>query len=378
MANTGNNSAQTTQSGEGEVALTEQQIQEEQRIQSQQTKCTGCGSNMNFDIETGSLKCKHCGTFREFEDTEKVQRRALTNDLLTKHEKWDEARVLKCSNCGATEVMNRTDLAIRCSFCGSAKITGAEDLPGIKPDSVIPFQITPEAANQRFRKWIKGKFFAPRSFKRADVQERMHKIYTPCWSFTSKTVNVYNGTLGRTVTTHTKNGTTTRTHWFRVNGAIHKHYTDVFFQSGSRISSLNFNRLKPYNLQQVRVYRQEYLSGIIAEHYSKTLETCLNEFSQFVKADIRRDVMRKHNADTVSHLSIMTTFNDRHFNYVLLPVYVSNYTYKEKLFNFYVNGATGKIVGRYPKSGLKIFAIVAGVMIGIGGIAAVLLLSGIF
>ena len=350
-----------------EVAMTDQQIQEEQRTQAQQNKCTGCGAGMKYDIATGGLKCNHCGSMREFEDTDRVQRRALTNDLLNKHEKWTEARVLRCANCGATEVMNNNELSVKCAFCGSAKISPIEDLPGIKPDSVIPFQLTAQTAQDRFRKWIKGKFFAPGGFKRSDVRENINKIYTPCWSFSSRTENWYNGTLGRTVTVQTRNGTSTRINWFRVKGVINKHYTDVFFQSGSRISSVNFNRLKPFDLKQVRVYKQEYLSGIIAEHYTRTLEQCLNEFSQFIKADIRRDIMRRYRADTVSALNVNTNFHDRHFNYVLLPVYVSNYTYKGKLFNFYVNGATGKIAGRYPKSGLKIFGLVMlGVAIVVG------------
>ena len=371
-----------------EVALTEAQFQEEQKLQAQQNKCTGCGAGMKFDIATGGLKCNHCGSVQEFNDNELVQRRAITDDLINKHEKWDEARVLRCANCGATEVVNRTDISLGCAFCGSAKITAVEDLPGIKPDSVIPFQITPETAHQRFRKWIKGKFFAPSRFKKADVKEHMNKIYTPCWSFSSRTENFYNGTLGRTVTVHHHHRggmhgrgshgghTETRIHWFRVSGVMNKHYTDVFFQSGSRISNINFNRLKPYNLKQVKVYRQEYLSGIIAEHYSKTLENCLNEFSQFVKSDIRRDILRKHGADQVSHLNIQTTFHDRHFNYVLLPVYVSNYTYKNKLYNFYVNGATGNIVGRYPKSIMKIGVIVLGVIAIVAGAVTGLWFSG--
>ena len=362
---------QEFQMQEGEEVLTEQQVQ------TLQNKCSACGAGMVFDIETGNLKCGHCGNMQELQDNEVVQRRQITNDLINSHEKWTEGKVFACSNCGAKEVLDNKEIARKCSFCGSAKIASIDELPGIKPDSVIPFQITEQTAQARFRKWIKSRWLAPSTFKRSDVKERMNKIYTPCWSFTAMTQNLYRGTLGRTVTIQTRNGTRTSVRWFRVNGQINQAYTDHFIQGGQRISSRSFNGLKPFNLQLIRVYRQEFLSGIIAEHYTKTLEACFNEFSNFVKQDIRRRIIRKHMADQVQHLDIRTSFLERKFNYVLLPIYISNYNYKGKLYNFYINGASGKVVGRYPRSAIRILGIVLGTILIVGGIAAGLWFGGI-
>jgi len=361
---------------EGEELLTEQQVA------TLQNKCSSCGAGMIFDIESGNLKCRHCNTMQEFQDEERVQRRQITNDLINSHEKWTEGKVFRCDNCGAQEVLDHKEIARKCSFCGSAKIMAIDELPGIKPDSVIPFQLTEQTAVQRFKKWIKSRWLAPRHFKQADIRERMNKIYTPCWSFSALTQNLYRGTLGRTVT-HTTRGPngTTQTHtsirWFRVQGQINQGYQDHFIQSGQRISARSFNGLKPFNLQQVRVYRQEYLSGIIAEHYTKTLEACFQEFSNFVKQDIRRMIVRRHRADHVQFLDIKTNFMERKFNYILLPIYISNFNYKGNLFNFYINGATGKVVGRNPKSKLKIWGIVLGSIAIVAGVGAALWFSGV-
>jgi hypothetical protein len=40
---------------------------------------------------------------------------------------------------------------------------------------------------------------------------------------------------------------------------------------------------------------------------------------------------------------------------MLLPVYVSGYKFKEKIFNFFVNGNSGKTYGQVPRSPVKIF-----------------------
>ena len=43
------------------------------------------------------------------------------------------------------------------------------------------------------------------------------------------------------------------------------------------------------------------------------------------------------------------------------PVYVGNYIYKKKVYNFYVNGATGKVGG---KTSLSLFKILLAVLLG--------------
>jgi len=346
-----------------------------------QSKCTGCGADMKFHIETGGIVCSHCGSQQTFDDTEQVQRRKLCDDLIKGHAKWDGSAVFQCSNCGAKEVLEDKKLARQCAFCGAAQVIQINELPGIKPDSVIPFSITEDAAVARFRKWIKSRWFAPSNLKRDDVREKMHKIYTPCWSFSANTLNQYSGTLGRTVTRTVGVGknqrTQTTTEWFNVRGTFPQSYTDIFFQSGERINNVNFTRLKPFDLKQVKVFRNEYLSGIIAEHYTRNLEQCLGDFSNFIKRDINQSIIRKYRADSTRHLNIHTTYNDRRFNYVLLPIYISNYYYRGKLFNFYVNGATGKVTGRHPKSLVKIWGLVFGIVALVVGAAIGLHFAGI-
>ena len=343
-----------------------------------QNKCPSCGSNLVFDIETGGLKCRHCGTTTDFNDTEVVQRRELCDSLLSGYQKWTEARVFACSNCGAKEVLEDKTIARKCAFCGSAQVASIDELPGIRPDSVIPFQVTESGAVTRFKQWMRGRWLAPGAFRnKKNINKQMNKLYSPCWSFSSKTINQYSGTLGRTITVSSRNGTRTQVRWFRVVGNIAQNYNDKLYQSGERINSIRFNKLKPYNLAQLKVYRQEYLSGIIAEHYTKTLEQCFREFSMFVKKDVRNRVVSRYRADVVGNLDIQTNFTERRFNYILLPLYISNYTYKGKLYNFYINGATGKVTGRYPRSFFKIMGIVLGVAAVVIGVGVGLWFSGI-
>jgi len=356
---------------------------DEKEVQITTPRCTGCGAEMDFDIETGNLKCAHCGSVQEIEKDDKVLRREMTDAILKTHADWNESSVAKCSGCGASHVVDKKDLSRECCFCGCNTLIATSELAGVKPDSVIPFQITKDNAVQRFESWMNKKWFAPRMFKTADIRARINGLYCSCWSFSAKAENSYSGTLGKRVTYHVKgaNGqmiTRTQTKYFRVNGNINETYLDYLVQSGDRISPAMFAKIKPFDLKLIKVYRQEFLSGIIAEHYSRNLDICFNDFSSYVRADIRRRIMKKHNADTVRTLNIKTTWQDRKFNYILLPVYIANYQYNKKTFNFYVNGASGIVVGKYPKSKLKIAAIVFGSIIAVAAVGVGLFLAGAF
>ena len=342
-------------------------------------KCESCGANYIYDIESGNLKCEHCGSVKKIENDDTVQRRAMTDEILNSRDQWNEASVYRCNGCGAKEVLDKKDITRICCFCGSSNIVAADELAGIKPDSVIPFQITKDSAIDRFKQWIKKRFWAPKAFKIADIRERMNALYCSSWSFSARTESNYNGTLGRVTVRHTSDGKThTSVKWFRVSGNITQEYNDYTIQSGDRISHIMFNKLKPYDFKNLKVYRQEYLSGIIAEHYTRNLETCFNSFTTFVRTDLRRKIISKHNADRVQILNIQTDYKNKRFNYILLPVYICNYIYNKKTYNFYINGADGKVVGQYPKSKLKILLFAIGIGALVIGAAVGLYLAGVF
>ena len=140
----------------------------EQKIKDTNTiKCQKCGANMRFSIKNNALKCDHCGAIQQIESgDEKVARRDMTQNILNQFSKWDESVVFGCNNCGAKVDLDKKEIVKNCPFCGSPNILRTDELSGIKPDSVVPFTVTKQSAAERFKKWIGGKFFAPRKCKK--------------------------------------------------------------------------------------------------------------------------------------------------------------------------------------------------------------------
>jgi len=71
--------------------------------------------------------------------------------------------------------------------------------------------------------------------------------------------------------------------------------------------------------------------------------------------------------DTHRNLQVDADFSRQTFKHLLLPVWLVSFNYGQKSFQVLVNGVTGEIAGRYPKSAWKIFFFVL-IMLALIGI----------
>jgi hypothetical protein len=61
-------------------------------------------------------------------------------------------------------------------------------------------------------------------------------------------------------------------------------------------------------------------------------------------------------------------FSGQTFKHILVPVWLLAYTYGAQNFQVVINGYTGAIAGRYPKSAIKIALLVLFILAVIAGI----------
>ena len=72
-----------------------------------------------------------------------------------------------------------------------------------------------------------------------------------------------------------------------------------------------------------------------------------------------------YNYDVVGSLKINTRYDSVTYKYVLLPVWFGLLNYNNKKYRFIVNGESGKIKAKYPKSAIKILSLIFGIIIGV-------------
>ncbi len=350
--------------------------EEKKQVEAESVKCQACGSNLVFDPESQCLICPHCGTKVDF-NTDNAEEillgQGLNNDCV-----WtaDEAVVFCCENCGAKVVMASGETAKFCPFCGTAHVQKVEELAGLKPNAVVPFAFDDKKAIDFSKKWAKKKFYAPRKFKKNICADNVKGVYTPCFTFDSKTVSYYRGRVGKTHTRVRGSGKNRRVEtyivWQNISGTYTDYFDDVLITAGSKFGQKELDRVSPYQTNSSKEYEENYLLGFMAYHYDSELTDCWNEAKKRIDGAIRRSILSRYVYDTIDFLDISTTHNDATYKYVMLPVYIGNYKYQKKLYNFYVNGSTGRVYGKTPKS---IFKILATVFLGITVVAGAVLLA---
>lgn len=333
---------------------------EEAEVQTENVKCSGCGSNMVFNPETQTLICNHCGNKKEF-GTGAVSGEFDLSEGLFSSPKWsaEEAVVFECENCGAKVVLEGGQSATDCPFCGTAHVRKSCELAGIKPHAVIPFAFSQERAFELSKAWAKKRLYAPRAFKKNLKAQNVKGVYTPCFTFDSTTFSYYEARIGQTRTRTVGSGknrhTQTYVVWRNVSGTFQYRFDDVLITAGSKFDQNKLDSVAPFDTNNAKKFEENYLLGFMAYHYDCELQDCWTEAKVKIDASLKRKILSQYSYDKISYFNVSTTHSDLSYKYAMLPVYVGNFNFKKKLYNFFVNGSTGKVAGKTPKSPLKIF-----------------------
>ncbi len=340
--------------------------------------CQSCGAKLSFAPGTSSLKCDFCGAVNEFDEKTTIVEELDLDSWLKKLEDAQEtieAEQLQCKNCGGEQTLPSNLYASACVFCGTPITSQSYARRMIKPKSLVPFKITRLQAQDKWRGWLRGLWLAPNALKKfAQSDGGIRGLYVPYWTFDANTASQYTGQRGdhRTETFTTTNASGQRvsqtrivTDWTPVSGDVSYFHNDVLV-SGSRNTvggAAISNKPATWNSAELVPYQEEYITGFQAEAYSVGLQAAFAQGKQhidatvqsLVRADIGGDGQRIHSLNT--HYSHLT------FKHILLPMWLSAYLFKGKTYRFVVNGQTGEVAGESPKSGWKIFFLVAGILL---------------
>ncbi len=332
-------------------------------------KCPACGGTMDFDPGTGGLSCPYCGHTEEIV-TAREKRSAQELDFSqaekTGNCNWGAAKkVVICKSCGAESVYDALEIANECPYCGSNQVMEEKDKDTLAPGGVCPFQIDKKQAGGRFKRWLKHKWFCPRQAKEMAKPEAFQGVYLPAWTFDSQTDSQYRAKYGIDRVIKTKESTRTETKWYSTRGVYREFIDDQVVFASERYDRGLLSQIQPFDTAHNVEYKPEYVAGFAAERYSLGLKDAWEKARELIRTRLRSNVeqkiRRETQADHVSQLQMDTSFSGITYKYLLLPVWISSFTYQGKVYQFMVNGQTGRVGGRTPISWVKVALTVLGV-----------------
>lgn len=348
-------------------------------------QCESCGADLRFAPGQTRLVCDHCGHVQDIpaatgRGMARLREIPLAQTLAKglPEPEMEELRTLSCPNCGATIELHNGEHATECPFCATPVVTDTGTRRLIKPQGVLPFQLTEDQARAALSKWLGSLWFAPNGLTRyARKGRRMSGIYAPFWTFDAATRTRYTGQRGdayyESRTVQTDKGPRTqqvrRIRWTPVAGQVARDFDDVVIYAARSLPPGYVQALQPWDLSALEPYRRDYLAGFSAEGYTVELHeghhAAQAEMIRVIQTDIRRDI----GGDEQQIASMDPRFSDETFKHILLPVWTAAYRFRGRSYRFVVNAQTGRVQGDRPWSAWKIaFALLLAVIV-IGAIA---------
>ena len=353
-------------------------------------KCPSCGAPMLFDPESQKLSCDHCGTelsakeyeerygkptLREETEEEKAADRMDAGPVETEeegervsYERGSTMHVKKyhCSSCGAEVVTDETTAASVCGFCGSPTLL-EERMEGAKrPERVIPFRVTKEQAAEKFRAWTKRGLFTPAGFRSQSTIDKITGIYVPFWLVDYQANVRLHARCTRTRVTRSKDTEYIYTDHYDVRRNVDAGYEKIPMDASEKMDDGTMDLLEPFHYQDLKPFELPYLSGYLADVYSYTEKDMegrgKHRVREYALAAARGSISGYSGVNVVDQ---RLRIDETGAEYVMLPVWMLNYRYQGKNYQFAINGQTGKLVGTLPLGKGRMLGWWAGLTVGL-------------
>jgi len=336
--------------------------------------CHQCGASLIFAPSTHSQKCEHCGYENKISSTPTILRendfqKALQNIESNKSKKPLTNIQAKCPSCAGVFELKSYQRSTKCPYCATPVITNIDIFYDLHPQGLLAFKVTNKDAKKSFDKWLGSLWFAPNDLKHKSLMDNLDGIYIPYWTYDSQTQSDYTGARGdyyyvtvykevmvdgelRRVAKQER-----RVRWSRASGRVSRFFDDILVGASFTIPRSIIDTLSPWDLENIVEFDEKFLSGYKSQTYQVALDDGFKIAKNIMETTIRDDVRADIGGDLQKINFLKTYYYDTRFKYILLPVYISNYKYKNKNYQIAINARNGKISGDRPFSYFKIVSL---------------------
>jgi hypothetical protein len=214
----------------------------------------------------------------------------------------------------------------------------------------------------------------PNDFKSSQQLEKMTGLYVPFWVADCDIDAHYQAVGKKTRSWISGDYRYTETKEFNVIRNARILTKGVPADGESKIDDQLMEAIEPFNYNDVADFSMSYLSGFFADKYDVDRAAVFPRIRE--RADkVSRELIHK----SVTGYTLVSVRAENYnvlktdWQYMMLPVWFMSYKYRGKVYEFAMNGQTGKLAGTPPLSKPKLFAfsstigMIAALIIFIGG-----------
>ena len=332
-------------------------------------QCPNCAAALEFDNRLGKHKCFYCDSVfdeqqiqQNFKENEQMKLEKADPELTAAQREEEEftgaSALYTCPNCGAGVICGELEASVRCHFCHTPVILSGRLSGEYKPDLIIPFAITKEAAEKAFEEYTKGKFLLPSGFKKNAKIVEISSLYVPYWLKSGLADVRIEAECKKIKTWRVGDTRYTNTKFYRSSREAELAFIRVPCDGSKRIDDTLMESIEPFNYNGIKRFSMSYLSGCAAEKYDVPMQTAEQRIDERIRdaavEELKKDIA-KQSYNSINVTGANVNFRKKTAIYALLPVWFLNYQYEGKDYPFVMNGQTGNHFGILPVSKLKAF-----------------------
>ena len=346
-------------------------------MESVEYKCPNCMADLKFNPATQKLECEFClsaFTVEEIKELCANTENSIPQEAVQVQEDFaNHTHLYRCKSCGAEIMADDQQTATFCYYCHNPVILAGKMGGEFKPDKVIGFRLTRENAISNFKKWIGKRWFVPKDFKSEQQLEKLTGLYVPFWVADCNISIDYHATGKKQRSWTSGDYRITETQEYDVirRGGITTR--GIPADGETKIDDLLMEAIEPYDYRELRDFSMSYLSGFYADKYD------VDKAAVFPRIRVRAtQACASLVKNTVQGYSSVTPMVEQYnikntdWSYMLLPVWFMSYKYKDKVYEFAINGQTGKLAGTPPLSKGRLWLACLGLGAAVASVCALI------
>jgi hypothetical protein len=346
----------------------------EETVAQKKFSCPSCGGEARWDPSKKALVCPFCGTTSpaSAELTTSGEQVIVEHDLVAAlrgipdaQRGWQAEKIsVKCQSCQAISVFDPGRVGQRCDFCGSSALVPYEEIKdAFRPESLLPMKISENQVRDSIHRWYSTRWFAPNKLKRAALTDTVKGVYIPYWTFDAQVhadwtaesgyyyyvTETYQDAQGQTKTREVQ-----KIRWEPSSGSLDHFFDDELVPASRGVQAEMLRRIEPFPTRELVPYNAGFLSGWVVERYQIDLVSAAKTAREEMEKETVRMCSGQVPGDTQRNLQVETDYSGQTFKHILTPIWLLTYNYGTRNFQVVINGYTGAIAGKYPKSWIKI------------------------
>ncbi|MDP5170559.1 MAG: hypothetical protein NWR72_09955 [Bacteroidia bacterium] len=328
--------------------------------------CPKCGKQLLYGAGKKELTCKGCGYKRILQnDSDQILERKLTAGVSFDgfaRGMGDQVSACACETCKATLAVHDNHKLQRCPICAASPLKPIEvPTDALEPKELLPFTLPRHRARSILRKYLRKRrwWLLPPAIFQMLRDDRLQQLYIPAYLLEAYVRASWKAKAGYRIPVAGKGQIEEREVWEPVSGYWENLFENQFQFVSPKVDSKLFALINDYSFGELVNYDPRYLDAFPAEIATKDPKASLGEFEKSLDELIKATATQKIKGEKVNELKVISDKEALTFRHVLLPVWMSSFSYFGKTYQFLINGRSGKIAGDKPLSPYRIGLLLA-------------------